>query len=169
MFANRILVVLVGIMSLVIIPVQLITTFVLGLLVSLSFGLLLLPFSLVWILLLFPMVGASWLTSKIEWLRNPIGLLGIPWAIVATTFNALVPHMGDIESRATKHMLAESWPYSWECWKFQDGKADLYDPESAALREVIERISLNNPVMQRTVDQIAERGLIARLSESDSL
>ena len=113
MLANRILRVLVGISGFVVIPVQLITTLVLGILVSVSFGILLLPISLIWILLLFPMIGASWLTAKIEWLRNPIGLLGIPWAIAATTFVALMPSMGELESRAAKLMLTDSWPYSW--------------------------------------------------------
>lgn len=153
MLANRILIVLVGITGFVVVPVQLITTLVLGLLVSVSFGILLLPISLIWILLLFPMIGASWLTAKMGWLRNPIGLLGIPWAIVATTFVALMPSMGELESRAVKLMLTESWPYSWECWRFQTGKTSLHEDHS--LREVIDRVSRRDPLMQRTVDRIA--------------
>ena len=155
MLANRILSVLMGITAILVIPVQLITTLVLGLLVSLSFGILLLPISLIWILLSFPMIGASWLTAKMGWLRNPIGLLGIPWAFVANTFVALMPSMGELESRASKLMLTESWPYSWEYWRFQIGKADLYDPENYRLREVIERISHRVPLMERTVNRIA--------------
>jgi hypothetical protein len=155
MLANRILNVLLVITAFVVVPVQFITTLVLGLLVSLSFGILLLPISLIWILLSFPMIGASWLTAEIGWLRNPIGLLGIPWAIVANTFVALMPSMGELESRAAKLMLTESWPYSWECWRFQTGKANLYDPENHSLREVIETVSRGNPLMERTVDRIA--------------
>ncbi len=155
MLANRILNVVLTIMAILVVPLQLITTLVLGILVTVTFGLLLLPISLIWILLSFPMIGASWLTSKARWLRTPIGLLGIPWAIIANTFVALMPSMGELESRAAKLMLTESWPYSWECWRFQIGKANLYDPENHRLREVIERVSRRNPLMQRTVDRIA--------------
>lgn len=155
MLANRILNVLLVITALLVVPVQLITTLVLGLLVFLSFGILLIPISLIWILLSFPMIGASWLSAKIGWLRNPVGLLGIPWAIVANTFVALMPSMGEFESRAAKLMLTESWPYSWEYWMFLTGKANLCDPENYSLREVIERVSLRNPLMERTVDRIA--------------
>lgn len=155
MLANRILYVLVGITAFVLVPVQLIATLVLGFLVSISFGLLLLPISLIWLVLAFPMIGASWLTAKIGWLRNPIGLLGIPWAIAANTFVALMPSMGELEGRAAKLMLIQSWPYSWECFRFQLGKAKLYDPECDELREVIERVSQGVPLMQLTVTRIA--------------
>ncbi len=136
------------------IPVQLITTFVVGLLVSLSFGILLLPISLVWALLSFPMIGASWLSAKADWLRTPIGLVGIPWAIIANIFVALMPSMGELESRAAKLMLTESWPYSWECRMFQIGKADLADPHNSSLRAVLDRISRHNPLMELTINRI---------------
>ena len=154
MLANRILNVFVVITALVVVPLQLVTTLILGLLVSLSFGILLFPISLLWILLSFPMIGASWLTAKIKWLRTPIGLVGIPWAIVANTFVALMPSMGELESRAAKLMFTESWPYSWEFWRFQIGKVDLFDPASASLREVIARISRRDPLMERAVNRI---------------
>ena len=154
MFANRILFILTGILAFVVVPIQLITTFVLGILVNLSFGLLLLPFSLIWILLSFPLIGASWLTSKVKWLRNPIGLLGIPWAIVTDIYICLIPSMGELEGRAAKAMLAQSWPYSWECFKFQIGKTGLYDSENYHLREVIESLTHKNPLMERTVNRM---------------
>lgn len=155
MLANRILGILTTIIGFLFFPLQLVTTFVLGLLVTLSFGLLLLPISLIWILLSFPMIGASWLTAKIRWLRIPLGLLGIPWAVLANTFVALMPSMGEMESRAAKLMLAQSWPYSWECWMFQIGKLDHLSPsESASLRQVVGGISRGNPLMQRTVNRM---------------
>lgn len=154
MLANRILTVLCNITGFVTVPLQFVTTFVLGLLVSISFGLLMLPILLIWILLSFPMIGASWLTAKIGWLRTPIGLLGIPWAIIAHTFIALMPSMGELESRTVKIMIADSWPYSWEFWRFQAGKLGLYEPENYCLREVVERISRGCPLAERTVNRI---------------
>ncbi len=154
MLANRILNVLVRITAILVVPLQFLTTFVLGLLVRLTFGILLLPISLIWILFSFPMIGASWLTAKVRWLRAPIGILGIPWAIVANTFVALMPSMGELESRAAKLMLTESWPYSWEFWRFQTQNLSLYDPDIRGLPQVIERVTKGNPLMERTVERI---------------
>lgn len=154
MLANKLLNVLLGITAILVIPLQLITTFVLGLLVTVTFGILLFPVSLIWILFSFPMIGISWLTAKIGWLRTPVGLIGIPWAILANTFVALMPSMGELESRAAKLMLTESWPYSWECWRFQTGKLDFLSSENTDLREVINRVSRRNPLMERTVNRI---------------
>ncbi|MBN1663426.1 MAG: hypothetical protein JW943_07490 [Deltaproteobacteria bacterium] len=155
MLANRILNVLIGITAIFVIPLQLVTTLVLGLIVELTFGILLLPISLIWILLSFPMIGASWLSAKARWLREPVGILGIPWAIITSTFVALMPSMGEMESRAAKLMLAESWPYSWEFWKFQTQHLSIWDPDIVGLREVLERISKGDALKQRTVERIS--------------
>lgn len=154
MIANRILDNLLFITSILVIPLQLVTTFLLSLLVHLTFGILLLPISLIWILLSFPMMGASWLTSKVRWLRTPIGIIGIPWAIIANTFVSLMPSMGELESRAAKLMLTRSWPYSWEFWQFQTGKTYLFEFENKQLEKIIDRNLRMNPLMQRTINRI---------------
>ena len=48
MAANRMLNIVLTILAWVVLPLQIVTTFVLGVLVSISFGLLLLPIRLVW-------------------------------------------------------------------------------------------------------------------------
>ena len=53
MITNKILHVLIAITAIIVIPTQIITTFVLGILVSITFGLLLIPFSIIWIVLFF--------------------------------------------------------------------------------------------------------------------
>ena len=150
--ANRVLQIVVGIASIIVIPLMFITTLVLGALVTVTFGLLLLPISLIWMLLAFPMIGASWLTSKVRWLRTPIGLLGLPWAFIANTFVTLIPSMGEVESRAAKLMLTEAWPYSWEFWRFQTSDLSLYDLLPLPL--VLDRISGRDPLRKRTVERI---------------
>jgi len=157
--ANRILYVILTLLAWIVVPTQFITTLVLGILVSLSFGLLLLPISLVWIVLIFPLIGTSWLCNRIEVLRNPIGLVGIPWAVVAIIYACLMPSMGELENRASKLMLAESWPFCWEYWQFWGGRLDIRSSEAAALRAVLNRVSRNgNDVLkQRTVDRLSRR------------
>jgi hypothetical protein len=154
---NRILDVIITVLAFVIVPVQFVTTFILGILVTCSFGLLLLPLSFVWIILIAPLIGASWLCSRIEVLRNPIGLLGIPWAVVALTYACLVPSMGEFESRAHKLMLVESWPFCWEYWQFGGGRLELWSPEGKTLNMVLDRISRNDSVKQRTVNRLSRR------------
>ncbi len=61
MITNKIIDLLITITAFVTVPLQLITTFVLGILVRLTFGLLLFPFSLVWIVLFIgPLLGVSY-------------------------------------------------------------------------------------------------------------
>ena len=96
MITNRILFVLVSILSFVVVPIQFVTTLVLGLAVSITFGLLLLPISLVWMLLYFPLLGLSWACNRVAALREIAGILFLPWVIVADTFVALMPSMGEL-------------------------------------------------------------------------
>jgi hypothetical protein len=93
-------------------------TLVLGILVSLTFGLLLLPLSLIWIVLIGPLYGLSFLGSKNELLRNLIGFFAIPLVIVAEIYASLCPSMGERESRLQKLLFCWTWPYSYEFTKF---------------------------------------------------
>lgn len=157
MITNRILNVILTVTAILVIPVQLVTTLILGLAVTLTFGLLLLPISLVWALLLYPMLALSWLCSKAPALRDVIGILFLPWAFVADTFVALMPSMGELESRASKLMLCNAWPFTWEFWQFLTRKLDLEsaDPAAVALREVVDRMSSSDPLMVRVVMRVA--------------
>jgi hypothetical protein len=154
--ANRILSVILTVLAFAVIPIQVVTTLLLGLLVSIPLLglLLLLCINLVWTILLAPMLGLSRLCHRIEPLRIPISLFGIPLAIMADTYVCLMPSMGEFESRAAKLMLAESWPYSWDFWQFQCGRLDLDSPDGEQLREVLARVSHRDPLRQRTIDRL---------------
>lgn len=154
MISNRVLDFILTILVWIVVPVQVFTTFVLGILVMCTFGLLLLPLSLLWITVMFPLIGASWLCSRFELLRNPVGFLGIPMAVIAHTYCCLMPSMGELESRANKVLLTESWPFSWEYWQFSRGRLDLDSSEGEALSEILVRISRADPLKQRTIDRL---------------
>lgn len=159
MITNRILFVLVSILSFVVVPIQFVTTLVLGLAVSITFGLLLLPISLVWMLLYFPMLGLSWVCNRVAALREMIGILFLPWVVVADTFVALMPSMGELESRASKLMLCLCWPYTWEFSRFLGQQLDLESshPDSVALREVLDRVAGQDSLMQRVIMRVDAR------------
>jgi hypothetical protein len=157
MIANRILNVILIVSAIVVLPIQCVTTFVLGLAVFLTFGLLLLPISLVWAVFLFPMIAVSWLCNRLPLLRNTLGIVFIPWALLANTFVAIMPSMGELESRAAKLMLCGAWPFTWEFWQFLSRRLDLEsaDPDAVALRQVVESMSSKDPLMQRVLLRVA--------------
>ncbi len=154
MAANRMLNIVLTILAWVVLPLQIVTTFVLGILVSISFGLLLLPISLVWMLLIGPLLGLSWVCQKAPLFRNLLGIIFLPWAVVADTFVSLTPSMGELENRAAKLMLCNTWPFTWEFWQFWSGRLDLTSsdvPEAIALSKVISRVTYKDALMQRVV------------------
>ncbi len=158
MVANRILNVVLTILAWIVLPLSLVTTFVLGILVSITFGLLLFPISIVWmILFLGPLLGLSWFCQKVPVLRNLVGVLFLPWAVLADSFVCLMPSMGELENRAAKMMLCATWPFTWEFWQFWSGRLDLASsksPEAMALSKVILRVSRRDALMQRVVERI---------------
>src|SRR3989344_1544793 len=100
MLTNKIISIIISITAILIIPIQIITTFVLGLLVTLTFGLLLVPISLIWTaLFLTPLLGLSKVYERIPILRFPISIIGISIAVLGNIYTAIMPSMGEVESR----------------------------------------------------------------------
>lgn len=157
MITNRILFVVLSVVGTILIPVQIVTTLLFGLAVTLTFGLLLIPISFVWMLLYFPMLGLSWLASKIPPLREVLGIMFFPWAVVADMFVQLMPAMGELESRASKLMLCGSWPFTWEFSQFLAGQLNLSssEPAAVALNKVVQRMSSGVHLYQRVLRRVA--------------
>jgi hypothetical protein len=126
MITNRIISILIGIAAIVVIPIQLITTFILGLLVRLTFGLLLIPFSLVWIVLfLGPILGLSYVYERIAIIRPLASIMGIPLAVAGDIYVALLPSMGEWDSRFQKMVVCQTFPYTWSFLQFQRNKLNI--------------------------------------------
>ena len=123
MLANRILNILVSLTSPIVIPVQLVTTFVGGCVGGLTFGLALLPFNLIWMLLLGFLLGTSWLYCRLPPLRVPLALVGVPVALLSEVYISCMPSMGDLEARRTKLFLTWMWPYSLDWLGYTAGKS----------------------------------------------
>jgi hypothetical protein len=117
MLANRILGVITTILAWPTLPVQLVTTSVGGCLVSLTFGLLLIPITIIWQLFFWPLLGLSWAWDRVPLLRIPLAIIGIPLAALGTTYVALMPSMGDMGSRVTKLVICGTWPFSLDYFR----------------------------------------------------
>lgn len=107
-------------------PITPVTTFVLGILVKLTFGLLLLPFDLIWIILFWgPLHVSSFICQKFPLLTPLFSVLCIPLAVVGYIYNALLPAMGEMERRANRFLICDTWPYTWQFYKYMCGKLQL--------------------------------------------
>ena len=154
MLTNRVLNAILTLLAPILAPLQLVTTLVLGLAVELTFGLLLLPITLVWVAFYMPLLGLSWICNRASVLRNVIGFVLIPWAVVAYAFVGLMPSMGELESRALKLMLCNSWPFTWELAQFSARKLDPDDPLASQVGEVMGRISKDDPLCQQVIMRV---------------
>lgn len=140
MITNKIIDILLTITAWVVVPLQLITTFVLGILVTLTFGLLLLPFSLLWmVLFLGPLLGLSYIWERILLARPLVSILGIPLAVVADAYVCLLPSMGEMDSRAAKLLLCQTFPYTWRFNQISLRKSNVDSDDE--LNIILKRIS----------------------------
>lgn len=128
------------ILSVVIIPIQIVTTFVLGLLVRLTFGLLLIPISLIWtVFFLLPLIGLSYIYEKVFLLRIPVAILGLPIAILGNIFCCWMPSMGEKNDRVTKMLLSNIFPYTWHAHQYI--KANVIVELSKGYFEMVELLN----------------------------
>jgi len=140
MFTNKIIQILLSITAIIVIPIQAITTLILGLLVRLTFGLLLIPLSAIWIVLFYaPLLGLSYVYEKVFFLRPFISILGIPLAVLGDSFVALIPSMGEVESRYEKMIICQTFPYTWRYTQIQKDKIKI--KKNNELNKVIKQIS----------------------------
>jgi len=145
MLTNKIISIIISITAILIIPIQIITTFVLGLLVTLTFGLLLVPISLIWTaLFLTPLLGLSKVYERIPILRFPISIIGISIAVLGNIYTAIMPSMGEVESRYVKMVICQTFPYSWRFMQLQEGK-DVIE-QNDILTKILREVSTAKPL-----------------------
>jgi hypothetical protein len=148
MRTNAVLLAVDGVLSIPLIPLVFVSTFVLGLLVTLTFGLLLIPISVIWIVLFMgPLLGLSWLWLHVPLLRLPLAIIGIPIAALASAYAGLMPSMGETGSRATKLLQASTWPYSLPYLRWDMGRLQESDPAAPELMAVLQRQMRGNAVL----------------------
>lgn len=145
MITNKIILILITITALIVIPVQMVTTFVLGLLVSLTFGLLLIPFSIIWIVLfLGPLLGLSYVYERVAITRPFISIIGIPLAVIGNIYVALLPSMGEMDSRYAKMVICQTFPYTWRFIQFSNNKLNI--EENDILVKILRGVSGAKPL-----------------------
>jgi len=139
MFANKLIRLIIGFVGAIFLPVQMITTFVLGILVNLTFGLLLIPFTVIWVVLfLGPLLGLSYTYERVAVIRPLVSIIGIPLAVIGNEYVALLPSMGEKDSRYVKMILCQTFPYTWRFNQYHNHKLTINEDDilNKILREV---------------------------------
>lgn len=145
MITNKIISVIVTITSFIVVPIQLITTFILGLLVKITFGVLLIPFSIIWVVIfLGPLLGLSYVYERIFLLRPFVAIIGIPFAVIGDTYVALLPSMGELDSRYSKMVICQTFPYSYSYFQYSNHK--LYLEPTNILNKIFVEVSKSKPL-----------------------
>lgn len=145
MITNKIISIIISITAFIVIPVQIITTFVLGILVSLTFGLLLIPISFIWtVLFLGPLLNLSYIYERMPILRPFISIIGIPLAVFGNAYVALMPSMGEKDSRYAKMIICQTFPYAWRFNQFQNNKLNIGKDD--VLTKILQEVSRAEPL-----------------------
>jgi len=145
-WANRLINIFIILLSWIVFPISLLSTFTLGLLVKISFGILLLPFSVLWVVLfLGPLLLLSWLWNKVPLLRVPLAIVGVPLAVLGNIYVWLIPSMGELESRYAKIALCETFPYTYDCMSLFKGKRPLIFDGPSEFDQIVSFLAHRNP------------------------
>jgi hypothetical protein len=155
MLTNKIIYWVTGILSFLLIPIIPITTFVLGLAVSISFGLFLIPITIVWSCFYFPLLGLSFVWEKYKILRPIASIIGIPIAILGEVFISLMPSMGENDEKMAKWLCTLVFPYTYSLLHFNNHKKLSYLIKSGHYEIVLNmlyREKENNPRMTQYID-----------------
>ena len=140
MITNKIIRIIIAITGFIVVPIQMVTTFVLGFLVSITFGLLLIPISFIWtVLFLSPLFGLSYIYERIVILRPFISIIGIPFAVIGNTYIALMPSMGEMDSRYAKMVICQTFPYTWRFYQFENDKLNI--GKNDVLAKILRKVS----------------------------
>ena len=147
MITNKVIDIFLTLTAWIVFPLQLITTFVLGILVRLTFGLLLFPFSFVWVcLFLGPLLGIAYVWERVPFTRLFVSLLGVPFAVVGDIYVCLIPSMGEMDSRIVKMLYCQTFPYTCSFHSLNSRQLDLEPGDK--LKRIFRRISKDKAIHQ---------------------
>lgn len=129
MIANRVAVILGGLLSWITLPISILTNLGGGCLVTITFGLILLPLSLIWMVFMGLLLSVSWAWERVPWpLQVLLAVPGIPIAAIGYAYVLMIPE--EPESRRSKILLCLTFPYEMDLLRYRR----LHDDEKR-LRE----------------------------------
>lgn len=156
MWANKTIGILADITGIICMPLQLVSTTLLGCLVAATFQLALIPINIIWIVVfLAPLYGTSWLWTNAWPLRITLAIIGIPWAVIGNIYASVTPSMGDWKGRYDRLILCQIWPYSYDYFKYISPKGRVHDPNFGP---AIRRLQARNSAIAEYIQGRIYRG-----------
>ena len=120
---------------------------------TLTFGLLLFPFSFIWmVLFLGPLIGVSYVWERVLFTRLFMSMLGIPLAVAGDIYVSLIPSMGEMDSRIVKMLYCQTFPYTWRFHKLHSRQLNIDDNN---LIKIFKRISKDKAIRKYLYDKYA--------------
>ena len=111
---------------------------------------------LVWMVALFPVVALSWVMSKCDFLRIPVGIIGFPFALIAGLWtHFLVPP--SIEIKRMRAMLVASYPYTYEFYMFLLGKDFALSKNASANLFALIALFSKDKMDEQVIDTLINR------------
>lgn len=169
MIVNRIAFFLGGALSWVTFPIGLITNLGGGCLVSITFGLILLPLSLIWMLIMGLLLAISWLWERVPWpLQVPLAIGGAPLAAIGYAYVLMIPEPGEEESRRSKILLCQTFPFEMDLIRYRRAQASEREDRTCGRTSPVEAAfqqlpSYNDPTYEeayRNVEKLWEVSLV---------
>ena len=96
----------------ILLPLQMVSTAIGGCLIALTFGVLSIILSIIWLPFLGLLLGTSWLWLRVWYLRPILLIPGVAVAILATVYVMLAPDP-ERDAKYAKLSMAGEWPLSW--------------------------------------------------------
>jgi hypothetical protein len=127
----------VSLVSLILTPVQIVTTALGGCLIAITFGVFSLVLSVIWWPLLLLLLGSSWLWLRAWYLRPILLVPGVLVSAVASLYVILAPEP-EKDAKYAKLSIAGEWPLTWYLIK---PPAEYYEVK-AETEQIIEQDTL---------------------------
>jgi hypothetical protein len=160
MITNKIIFYIKGVLSMILLPVVIVSTTILGFCVVLSFGFLLFPITFIWSFFHFPLLGLSFIWENYKLLRPIASIIGIPLAILAFIFIILLPSMGENDSKMTKWLSVSVFPFSYSYSLYTSNnslkRGQLIQSRNIFYKNLLEifyREKMKNPLMKSFIDK----------------
>lgn len=145
MIANGATIILGGILAWITIPISLVTNLLGGCVVSCTFGLILIPLSLIWMVFLGLILGLSWLWERVPWpVQVLIAIVGVPVAAIASAYVLMIPEPEEDDSHRSKSLLCLTFPFEMDLLRYRRlqaaGRAGMLTGATADLQQAMKSL-----------------------------
>jgi len=130
-----------------------------------TFNLLLLPISFIWIVFFYgPLLGISYIYEKTSFLKIPLSIVGIPIALLGNIYVSLMPSMGEMDSRVSKLLFCQTFPFNWHLYHYtKTNRFIQYTEGFSKLHSVFKHVPIKDTLTQNYIIKLEATYNVARM------